>query len=547
MGFRIKKIQPRLLRKKKAHDAQEVLNRLQSFLNQSMTEPVRILRGFWADQINAISYQEIRAAILDGALADDVFREWRQDYSKLVINSFSNVWKEAMALGHTGQPSMDNLKNFRLDMQRPGVINWINQRGAEFVTYSTGEQREAIKTLLARNIVDKHTVDELARAIRPTVGLYKGQALANLRYYDNVKKTLTEQHPKMSAASVQHKAQEAALKYAEKQHRERAMMIARTERSFAFNRGAYEGIKQAVEMGLLPPQIKVWSTSRGGNVCPECEALEGEEVGMDDPFFESRGLFKGDNLLPPLHPSCYCAIIYRDMDSKEMDQYRRDDGGQTPDEDPTYREPIGVKADGTWAYEEDLDRAQYYVDDKDKNVVIEPHTRTPQTTQKPISANPTSVKPNDDKNTNRSGGVSGAYNDKNDPDYSKRTAIAEELYAEVKNRKREYEIKAVAAHSGFSEDEIDRVYKHLFERKHLFEDGRIGYFDPDYFMIHSWLRVREGKVIHKHDIILLHHELEEEKIMGDSLEIYYEKAHNEVEKTWSYQSALLEYLEDHDV
>ena len=266
MGFRIKKIQPRLLRKKKAHDAQEVLNRLQSFLNQSMTEPVRILRGFWADQINAISYQEIREAILQGDLFEEVFRDWRQDYSKLVISSFSNVWKEAMALGHTGQPAMDNLNNFRLDMQRPGVINWIKSRGADFVTYSSGEQREAIKTLLARNVVDKHTVDELARVIRPTVGLYKGQALANLRYYDNVKKTLTEQHPKMSAASVQHKAQEATLKYAEKQHRERAMMIARTERAFAFNRGAYEGIKQAVEMGLLPPQIKVWSTSRGGTV-----------------------------------------------------------------------------------------------------------------------------------------------------------------------------------------------------------------------------------------------------------------------------------------
>lgn len=137
-------------------------------------------------------------------------------------------------------------------------------------------------------------------------------------------------------------------------------MIARTERAFAFNRGAYEGIKQAQAMGLMGPMEKVWSTSRGGNVCPDCEALEGETVGMDDPFFESRGLFVGDNLTPPLHPRCYCAIMFKEVDGKEMEQYRRDDEDQILDEEPAYQEPIGVKDDGTWAYGNDALREQYY-------------------------------------------------------------------------------------------------------------------------------------------------------------------------------------------
>lgn len=46
---------------------------------------------------------------------------------------------------------------------------------------------------------------------------------------------------------------------------------------------------------------------------------------------------------------------------------------------------------------------------------------------------------------------------------------------------------------------------------------------------------------------MLRHELEEEKIMGESLEITYEKAHNKAERIWNYKKALLEYLKTHNV
>lgn len=52
-------------------------------------------------------------------------------------------------------------------------------------------------------------------------------------------------------------------------------------------------------------------------------------------------------------------------------------------------------------------------------------------------------------------------------------------------------------------------------------------------MAHSWIRIRDGKKIYIHDMIMLYHELEEEKIMGDSLNIVYEVAHKEVEKKYN--------------
>lgn len=146
----------------------------------------------------------------------------------------------------------------------------------------------------------------------------------------------------------------------------------------------------------------------------------------------------------------------------------------------------------------------------------------------------------------KTGALYGAYNDQNDPFFKKREKIAKDLYAEISNRKRQYEIDAVAKNSGFSKKDIDTVFAHIFEEEHLFENGSVHKFDPDYYMAQSWLRLREGKNIQEHDIILLHHELEEARIMNKNLEIPYEKAHNEAEKNWNYKKALLEYLKTHE-
>ncbi|MCD7809028.1 MAG: hypothetical protein LUH02_06780 [Erysipelotrichaceae bacterium] len=100
----------------------------------------------------------------------------------------------------------------------------------------------------------------------------------------------------------------------------------------------------------------------------------------------------------------------------------------------------------------------------------------------------------------RKGALYGAWNNENDPYNKKRDEIAINLYNEIINRKKEYEIAVIALNSGFSVDDIERIYNHIFIRKHLFRNGRVHKFDPDYYMVHSWLRLREGKNIYKHDI-----------------------------------------------
>jgi hypothetical protein len=304
------------IKKVRSGNGAEILKKLEDYLESESREPVKILHNFWKDQQNAITYKELREAVVAGTLTEETFREWSNDYSILVQAQLAYLWSEAVVAGSVSQPLVGGLSGFVFDTQTPAIMTWIQQRGAELVTNSTVEQREAIKALLAQSVREHHSVDELARFIRPCIGLTKPQAKANLRYYDNIVKTLREQHPKMKADSIQKKAREAAAKYAEKQHRQRALTIAQNEMATAYNKGADESIRQAQEQKLIGKVIKRWCTSNDDMVCEQCRALEGIEIDMDESF-AIKGKSTGESLTPPMHPRCACAIEYIEVGSSD--------------------------------------------------------------------------------------------------------------------------------------------------------------------------------------------------------------------------------------
>lgn len=257
-----------------------------------------------------MTYQEIRQAVIDGTISQDTIDLWMQDYSILVSDKLSNMWTDAILAGPAGQPILDGLV-FEFNTQTPGIMSWLKERGAEFVTSCTQEQKNAIAALVTKKMKESHTVDELSKLIRPCIGLTEAQAKANARFYDNIVVNLRKEHPRMKPESIKRKALDAARKYAERQHRERAMTIAQTESAFAYNKGADEGIRQAQAEGYLGVVIKRWSASGDDGVCKICASLEGMEVSMDSDFnIGGRLLFKGQHMLPPAHPKCACAIEY---------------------------------------------------------------------------------------------------------------------------------------------------------------------------------------------------------------------------------------------
>ena len=303
------------VRKKRRHsiEATEILDRLERYIQDNEGKPLRLLVNHWKYQQDALSYREIRDMIKQGGLPSDLVREWTGDYSRFVIDKFAPVWKDSMVAGSHGQPAFDKvMQTFHFNPYRSDVKSWIDERGAAFIRDVTDQQQEAMRTMIKQYMYEKYSADELAKVIRPCVGLTDGQSRSVMRYYESLKENMREQHPRMKQSNLEEKCMNKALIYAERMHRDRAKMIAQTEMAFAYNHGMHESMRQAMKEGLIGTLEKRWITSGNENVCAECDALNGVQIGFDVPFDfgKHNHLFDGMEDCPPKHPRCCCVVQY---------------------------------------------------------------------------------------------------------------------------------------------------------------------------------------------------------------------------------------------
>ncbi len=306
MAFRFMKPKTRIVPIKKSEEDQEVLDKLQEYLDSALEEPVRFLVRFWKDQAAVLTYKELRKIAVSEEFPEEIMKDWRQDYSRLLRDKMTPVWEEAVKAGIQSNPV---LQGMRFDT-RELVGDWITEHTAEMVTRVTNDQVKAIRYIVGESVTYKMGADETARYIRPIVGLTEQQTAANIKYYNNIKEQMAADHPRMKPESIEQKARDAAAKYASKQHRTRADTIARTEIITAYHEGNDRGVRECISDSRLPKMKKVWSTSLDAKVCSACQALEGVELDMDGEFSAKSGRRIVTTSIPPLHPRCACAVKY---------------------------------------------------------------------------------------------------------------------------------------------------------------------------------------------------------------------------------------------
>ena len=282
-------------------NAHAALRKLRTFLDAREPRLVYFLVNTWQNQAKAITYKELREAILAGDLAEEYLEQWREDYSRFVTRHLLPRWEEAMAEATT--QLKEQYPEWFYNTAAEGTSEWMETRAAEFVVNISNTQMEGLRAVI-RNASELHmmSVDELARAIRPMVGLYAAQTKANLRYYEKL----------IENGASPNRARDLSIRYGAKQHRYRAYNIARTELAFGYNKGFYEGVKQAQRDGYVGTVRKIWCTADDERVCPYCGGLEGKTIALDEEFdFPTKlaATNPGIRLTPPAHPSCRCTII----------------------------------------------------------------------------------------------------------------------------------------------------------------------------------------------------------------------------------------------
>lgn len=292
---------PITIRKNEAASA--ALQKLRSFLDGSEPGLVRFLVNTWNAQGKAITYKELREAILAGEISVEYLEQWRQDYVRFVAEHMEAAWEKAMEAAVAEM--VEKYPEWFFDPYAEGVKIWTAARAAEFVTNITDAQVQGLRAVIRRAaVLEDMTADELARVIRPMVGLTAQQSEANLKYY----KTLIDH------GVSEKRARDLAARYAARQHRYRAYNIARTELAYAYNKGSYEGVKQAQQAGYMGEVVKIWCTAEDERTCEYCGSLEGKRIALDEEFdFRTRLRTPGIRLSPPAHPSCRCTVLYEEI------------------------------------------------------------------------------------------------------------------------------------------------------------------------------------------------------------------------------------------
>jgi SPP1 gp7 family putative phage head morphogenesis protein len=450
-------------------ESKSVLDRLRSFLDTEEPTTIRFLNSLWGEQTNAITYAELRDALISGSITQERLEQWQRDYAKLVTEKLTPQWAQAMTAGAVRIAEKYNLF---YDPMLEAAQKYITAHGAELATALAREQRDALQSLVSNAVTyEAGTPDELAQAIRPLVGLTAPQAVANLKLYESVKLSLKEANPNMRDTTAEKRAREAALKYADKQHRYRAMTIARTELATAYNQGAYNGTRQAQAEGYLGIVKKVWVTADDERTCPVCEGLDGEAVDMDSDFSYQKGqLGFGTTLIPPAHPNCRCSIAYEEVSP-----------------------PVFAP-----------NRENRLTNGKE-NVIIDIGSDEMDFT-----------------------GASGAI-PRND--LKRMNDHATLFYEEVRNR--QFDVTQIARNTGFSVEDITLIKQHVFFNEYDLGREDLERFYPDYDMAVSWQRLTEGTHIQEMDIVLLNHELLEYSYMQQGMS--YDEAHRLTEKVHDYK------------
>ena len=271
-----------------------ILERLSKFIDRESPRMATFLYRMWGDQQQAITYRELREAILDGSLSIDYLLDWQQDYSQYLVECYTPMVQ--VAIDRAAKDLLSEYGGSFADPMMDAMDDYIASHGGKLIREISTKQYNAINLLVRQAaMTDTMTVDELARAIRPCIGLTEHQTRQVKRFYDQ----LREQ-------GVSHKkALKRQMVYAAKKHRERAASIAQTELAFTYNAATKKVVMDSIDKGLAGADSKrYWLTADDEHVCEICNSVDNELVGLNEPF--SNGLMD-----PPGHPGCRCAVGYK--------------------------------------------------------------------------------------------------------------------------------------------------------------------------------------------------------------------------------------------
>ena len=161
---------------RKARNPTQTLNDLDAYLRTVGDGPVRWLAREVRSWGNEFSYNELAAAIEAGNM--DALIDWQERYAEIVNGHLAPLWaaaiEEASKKATRGMTVLSDSNDY--------VRGWINTHGGELITRLSDESRLAIMNVILRGQGLRMAPRDIAKEVRPLIGLNDRQAAANQKY-----------------------------------------------------------------------------------------------------------------------------------------------------------------------------------------------------------------------------------------------------------------------------------------------------------------------------------------------------------------------------
>lgn len=269
----------------------------------------------------------------------------------------------------------------RFNTRALNAEQWLSEQSSQKVTRLSDEQTQVLRNALtdglergdnpitiARNVagrIDKKTgrrvggiiglsnpQEEALRRARQelssleTMNRFKARALRDRTLDRLINRAIHEQRPLTDA-----EIQQLLDRYSDRMLDFRARTIARTETMSALHAGKRQAYQQAIDEGSVSQQElrRVWDSTGDNKVRESHAAIDGEEVGWDEPY--SNGLmYPGDQSGPPEEViNCRCDEFIRIDFLARVKQPRvsprADEPPALPSAPPSLPAPSGVPID----------------------------------------------------------------------------------------------------------------------------------------------------------------------------------------------------------
>lgn len=270
----------------------------QQHLNDKSPAIIKSVKALWAKQKEEIDLKMAEKIVHTGGIPQELSEGWRDLTFLFVMKDLAPEWTKSIeTAGHRMARKVNRIqtKQFDFNTTMAKIKEWIDSQGGRLIVDLTSAQYSTMYALIQNQITWGVTSPYLmAQRIKPIIGLTKREANA----VSKLMATMLEEG--IPAGTMNYQVE----RYAKFLHDGRAMRIARTEISNAYNFGEINSVRQARDEGWLPgaPQ-KEWMAG-GDNPCEDCLENEGAGSIAVDNTFPS-----GDDA-PTAHPNCKCTLGY---------------------------------------------------------------------------------------------------------------------------------------------------------------------------------------------------------------------------------------------